>query len=57
MQLPIWLNEGLADLYSSLELHGQQAMVGRPLESRVMTLSQQQWMDWNALFAVRYDCH
>jgi hypothetical protein len=55
MQLPIWLNEGLADLYSSLELHGQQAMVGRPLESRVMTLSQQQWMDWNALFAVRYD--
>ncbi|MBV9036631.1 MAG: hypothetical protein JO182_19235 [Acidobacteriaceae bacterium] len=55
MQLPIWLNEGLADLYSSLEPHGQQAMVGRPLPSRIGTLREQKWMDWNTLFAVGHD--
>lgn len=56
MQLPIWLNEGLADLYSSLESRGpRQAMIGRTLPSRMATLAQQKWMDWNVLFAVGYD--
>lgn len=53
MTLPIWLNEGLAELYSSLEPRGdKQAMVGRAIETSVMTLRQRPWMDWNALFAV-----
>jgi tetratricopeptide (TPR) repeat protein len=42
----------MADLYSSLEPHGQQSMVGRPLESHVITLLRRPWMDWNVLFAV-----
>ncbi len=52
LDLPIWLNEGMADLYSSLEPHGQKAMVGRSIPDRLYTLQQQPWMDWNALFAV-----
>jgi hypothetical protein len=52
LDLPIWLNEGMADLYSSLEPHGQQSMVGRPLEYHVITLLRRPWMDWNVLFAV-----
>lgn len=52
LDLPIWLNEGMADLYSSLEPHGQQSMVGRPLEGHVITLLRRPWMDWNVLFAV-----
>lgn len=52
LHLPIWLNEGLADLYSSLEPRGKQAMVGRPLPGRFQVLQSEPWMDWNTLFAV-----
>lgn len=52
LDVPIWLNEGMADLYSSLEPHGERTMVGRPLEHHVITLMRQPWMDWNVLFAV-----
>jgi hypothetical protein len=47
--LPIWLNEGLADLYSSLEPRGNQAMVGRPLEGDMQLLRTQSWMDTGTL--------
>jgi len=52
LNLPVWLNEGIADLYSSLEPRGQRSMVGRPLEGHVITLLNRPWMDWNVLFAV-----
>ena len=52
LDLPIWLNEGMADLYSSLEPHGQKAMVGRSIPDRFYTLGQQPWMDWNVVFTV-----
>ena len=55
LKLPIWLNEGLADVYSSLEPRGNQAMVGRPLPGRSDMLTQQKWMDLNALFEVGHD--
>lgn len=56
MQLPLWLNEGLAEVYSSLEPNGgQKAMVGRALIPRLMTLQQRPWMDWNTLFAVDHN--
>ena len=55
IEIPIWLNEGMADLYSSLEPKGQQAMVGRPLEYHLMTLNSRPWMNWNALFGVEHD--
>ncbi len=52
LNLPVWFNEGLADLYSSLEPRGNQAIVGRPLEGRANILLTQRWLDLNLLFAV-----
>jgi hypothetical protein len=55
LQFPIWFNEGLADLYSSLEPKGDQALLGRPLEGRLIILMTQSWLNLNALFAVGPD--
>ena len=55
LKLPIWLNEGLADLYSSLEARGDQAIVGRPLVGRTGALETQKWLDLNVLFAVNQE--
>lgn len=55
LKFPLWFNEGLADLYSSLEPKGDQAVVGRPLEGRLMILLTQPWLPLNALFAVGQD--
>ena len=55
LKLPLCLNEGLADLYSSLEPRGDKAMVGRPLEGRSYSLLNQPWLDLPALFAVGHD--
>ncbi len=52
LRLPVWLNEGIADVYSSLEPHGQKAMVGRPLPQRFIALAQLPWIDLSVLFAV-----
>lgn len=55
LKLPVWLNEGLAELYSSLEPRGDQALIGRPSESSVGVLTDQRWLDLNTLFAVTPD--
>lgn len=55
LKFPIFLNEGLADLYSSLEPYGSKAMIGRPLEGRGALLKTQPWLDLNTLFAVDRD--
>lgn len=38
LHLPLWLNEGLADVYSSLETRGDKLMVGTPLPGRLQAL-------------------
>ncbi len=55
LNLPIWLNEGMADLYSSLEPEGNKALVGRPLAAYGVVLNGRPWMDWNVLFAVDHN--
>jgi tetratricopeptide (TPR) repeat protein len=55
MQLPVWLNEGLADLYSSLEPRGDQTIVGQPLQSHLQLLAQQKWLDLSLLTSVQQD--
>ena len=55
LQLPVWLNEGLADLYSSLEPKGDQALLGRPLPGHLVILMTQRWLNLDALFAVGPD--
>lgn len=55
LDLPPWLDEGLADLYSSLEPKGEQALVGRPLPQHIMTLQSRPWMNFDTLFAADHD--
>ncbi|MGA7412993.1 MAG: hypothetical protein WBW33_21130 [Bryobacteraceae bacterium] len=51
-KFPVWLNEGLADVYSTLEARGDKTMVGRPIEGRLQVLQQTKWLELPALFAV-----
>src|SRR3954453_5696333 len=55
LKLPIWLNEGLADLYSSMEPNGNQTMVGRPIEGHLIVLGNEKWLDLALLTSVRQD--
>jgi tetratricopeptide (TPR) repeat protein len=55
MILPLWLNEGLADLYSTLEPHGDFVLVGRPLAGRVVALHEAKWLPLPDLFAIGQD--
>lgn len=55
LNFPAWLDEGLAELYSSLEPKGQKAMIGRPLEGRIDSLLTRRWIDLNVLFGVDHD--
>ncbi|MGA8027165.1 MAG: hypothetical protein WB992_08455 [Bryobacteraceae bacterium] len=52
LKLPIWLNEGLAELYSSIESRGGETVLGHDPSQHLTTLGRRQWIDWNALFAV-----
>lgn len=55
LDLPLWLDEGLAELYSSLEPRGPKALVGRPLPQHIITLQTHPWLNFNLLFAVDHD--
>jgi Flp pilus assembly protein TadD len=52
LRLPIWLNEGLADFYSTMESRDAQTIVGAPPPGREATLRHSEWMDWPDLVAV-----
>jgi Flp pilus assembly protein TadD len=52
LKLPLWLNEGLADVFSTMEGQSTEVMVGAPPPGREDTLSRQRWMDWGTLTAV-----
>ncbi|MCB1033707.1 MAG: hypothetical protein KDD47_07730 [Acidobacteria bacterium] len=50
--MPLWFNEGLAELYGSFEVRGEKALVGLPHESHVRYLRQQGMMPLRELLAV-----
>jgi tetratricopeptide (TPR) repeat protein len=52
IDLPLWLNEGLAELYSNMEPHGAQIMVGRDLPGRMNALAMERWIDLPTLLTV-----
>jgi len=49
--IPIWLNEGLAELYSNLEPRGRQIIVGKPIRGRVQALTSEQWIPLRTVLA------
>jgi tetratricopeptide (TPR) repeat protein len=52
LKLPVWLNEGWADVYSSLTPKGNKAIVGNLLPGRVQTLLTAKWLPLDALSSV-----
>ncbi len=48
--LPLWLSEGLACLYSSLEMKSGMASIGRPTPAYLNVLAHQQWLRLFTLF-------
>ena len=43
-RFPLWLDEGLAEFYSTLELNGRNAVIGSPIEEHLATLSRARWL-------------
>ncbi len=52
---PLWLEEGLAEFYSTAELQKGQWTIGRPVESHVRLLNQRAWMGEREFFEARHD--
>lgn len=52
LNLPVWLNEGVAELYSTLEPRGEQCLVGRPQPGRLVTLASGRRITLETLFAI-----
>jgi tetratricopeptide (TPR) repeat protein len=54
-KVPVWFNEGLAELYSNLETQGDKVMVGRPIPGRAYTLTREPWISVRQLVGVSHD--
>ncbi len=52
LKLPVWLNEGWADVCSTLRPMGRDMAVGDLLPDRMKSLAEDKWMDFDALTAV-----
>jgi tetratricopeptide (TPR) repeat protein len=52
LKLPAWLNEGWAELYSSLKPQGSKSIVGALLPGRVQPLLTTKWQDLSVLASV-----
>jgi len=51
MNLPPWLNEGLAELYSTLKPVGDKVIVGNIIPGRVYEMSQEKWVPLATILA------
>jgi hypothetical protein len=52
LRLPVWLNEGWADVFSTLRPMGKDMAIGDLLPERMKSLADEKWMDFDALAAV-----
>ena len=52
LKLPLWVNEGLAEVYSSLEFDGGQVVAGRIPAARLVDLQNEKWLSLQTLLAV-----
>lgn len=52
LTLPLWLNEGLADFYSTFQVSGDHVTFGRSERGRLAILRSSGWLPFNALFDV-----
>lgn len=54
-ELPLWLNEGLAELYSTFAVKNNEVTLGIPIRSHVYFLRDQKFLPLESLFAVKHD--
>lgn len=52
---PLWLEEGLAEFYSTAELDGKGWTIGRPIPEHVQVLNQQAWLGEREFFEAAHD--
>jgi tetratricopeptide (TPR) repeat protein len=55
IHLPVWLNEGWADVYSTLRPVRDGVAVGDLMPERVKALESEKWLDFNTLTMARQD--
>ena len=55
MKMPAWLNEGFAEVYSTLRPMGGQILLGALPQGRTVTLQTEKWIPFERLFAIDHD--
>lgn len=55
LKLPLWLNEGFAEVYSTLEPIGDKLRIGNVIPGRAHTLSSSRWLPVGLLLNVNHD--
>lgn len=53
--VPVWLNEGLAELYATLQQVGDKVEIGLPPPGRVQVLFREPWIPLDQLLTTGYD--
>ena len=51
LRFPTWLNEGIAELYSTLRMQGDKALVGDLIPGRLQALFTEKWIPLSALLS------
>jgi tetratricopeptide (TPR) repeat protein len=52
---PVWLKEGMAEIYSTFETTGRQAQIARPIDRHLQVLAHEPLMPLHELFTVTHD--
>jgi tetratricopeptide (TPR) repeat protein len=55
LRIPVWLNEGWADVYSTLRPMGKETAVGDLIDDRMQILTRAKWLDFNELTSTTRD--
>jgi len=55
MKLPPWLNEGIAEIFSTLKPVGDKVIVGAPIIGRMRQMSRDKWVPLSTIIAADHD--
>jgi len=55
MKFPPWFNEGIAEVFSTMQPTGDKVLVGTPVPGRVQALSREKWVPLSVIVAATHD--
>ena len=55
MKFPPWLNEGVAEVFSTMKPTGDKVLVGTPVLGRVQALSREKWVPLSVILSATHD--